>query len=188
MKKGFFSFLSLFEAFTYFIRYSFFSLPPNHLHYLVFDRFLKGKNLFEVFGYVEDFLDRYLLSALNLKVLKEIDKAKKNNSYVVILSNSPSYLVEKIVKRLNVSAFKATSYGLDFKNRLSSIHNLMDGEAKARYAVDLARSLDMPKKKISVYTDSIWDLPLLNIAGKKVVVSPDKGLFKIAKQKAWKIL
>ena len=188
MRKGLFSCFSVFKAFSYFIRYSFFSLPPNSLHYLVFDRFLKGKNLFEVFGYVEDFLDRYLLSALNLKVLKEIDKAKKNNSYVVILSNAPSYLVEQIRKRLNVSSFKATSYGLDLNNRLSSIHNLMDGEAKARYALDLARSLDVPEKKISVYTDSIWDLPLLKIAGKKVVVSPDRGLFKIAKRKAWKIL
>ena len=27
-----------------------------------------------------------------------------------------------------------------------------------------------------------------DIAGKKIVVSPDRGLFKIAKQKAWKIL
>ena len=188
MHKGLFSFFSVFEAFGYFIRYSFFALPPNSLHCLVFNRFLKGKHLFEVFGYVEDFLDRYLLSTLNRKVLKEIDKAKKNNSYVVILSNAPNYLVEKIVKRLNVSSFKATSYGLDLNNRLSSIHKLMDGEAKARYTLALAQSLNVPKKKIFVYTDSIWDLPLLNIAGKKVVVSPDRGLFKIAKQKDWKIL
>ncbi len=188
VKKGCFSWRSLFQALNYFVRFAFLNLSPNNLHFLVFEKFLKGRHFLDVFGHVEDFLDQYFLHFLNPTILKEIDKAKKQQSFVFVLSNSPNYLVQQIVKRLNISGFKATSYGLDINNCLNSIHQLMDGKAKARYALDLARSLDISEKNISVYTDSIWDLPLLQIAGKKIAVSPDRGLCKIAHQRAWKIL
>lgn len=188
LQKGFFSLSSVFVALFYFVRHVFFRLSPNALHALVFQRFLKGQKRLDVFGYVEDFLDQFFLAALNQKVLKEIDKAKKKGSYIVVLSSSPSYLVEKIVRRLNLSAFQATSYSLDTEGHFDVICSIMDGEAKARYALALAKNLGISERQISVYTDSIWDLPLLNIAGKKIVAPPDRGLCRLAKQKAWKIL
>lgn len=177
-QKSLLSNFSLIRALKYLVKFSYFNLSPTDLHNEIFDNFLKGKYFNDIFDHVDLFLDSYLSSSLNLKVLTFLEKAKEER--VLILSNSPEYLTLPIAHRLGIKDLKGSTYDVDEQLRLVKIRNIMDGKAKAKYAKIAAQ-----KDEIIVFTDSIWDRPLLEIANRCYVVNPDKKLFALAKVKGW---
>ncbi len=187
-KKKIFSNLAILRALRYFVKFSFFSLPPSQLHLEVFERFLKGRKESEIFGKVEEFLDLYLKDFINKKISLFLKKAKKEEKYVLLLSNSPENLAVPIAKRLGIENVKATIYSKDNEGRFKSILTVMDGKNKAKHVLDLASREKFLINEIEVFTDSFWDRPLLEIASKNFVVNPDKKLYALAKAKGWKIL
>lgn len=187
-KKKFFSNISILRAFRYFVKFSLFSLSPTELHKEIFEKFLKGRNRTEIFGRVEEFLDLFLDSFLNQKVLKILKRAKKENQFVLLLSNSPEELAVPIAKRLGIKNARATSYSKSKDGTLNEILQLMDGKMKAKYTLEVAKKENIDLEAIEVFTDSIWDRPLLEMAGKCFVVNPDKKLFALAKAKGWNFI
>lgn len=187
-KKKIFSNISILRAFRYFIKFSIFSLSPSELHREVFERFLKGRKENEIFEKVDEFLDLFLKDFLNEKVVKFLKKAKKENNYILMLSNSPQNLALSIAKRLGIENACASVYTKDENGRFSSISQIMDGKTKARFALETAKKEKISKNEIEVFTDSIWDRPLLEIANKCFVVNPDKKLFALAKAKGWNFI
>ena len=62
----------------------------------------------------------------------------------------------------------------------------MDGWKKAKYTIDLAKKINA--EKIIAYSDSMWDLPLLESADFPVAVCPDKKLKKLSLARGWEII
>jgi len=50
------------------------------------------------------------------------------------------------------------------------------------------KKLDLEKQRVVAFSDSIADLPLLEMAGKAMVIRPDRELYSLSKQKGWEIL
>jgi len=189
LKKKTLSNLTLLKTLRYFLKFSSFDYSPALLHEKAFTSFLKGKQEREIFGSkVNEFLDKYLEQYLNQQVVSHLKKALDNKRHVLLLSNSPKQIVEPIASRLNVMHYKATTYQVDACGRLIKILNAMDGKDKAQYTLILANKLNIQKKEIEVFSDSIWDRPLLEIAGNPIAVTPDKKLLALAKANSWKIL
>jgi HAD superfamily hydrolase (TIGR01490 family) len=183
-KKKVFSYKDLLNALKYLVKYLYFDLSPTELHQKVFSSFLKGRLFNEIFSYVDEFLDEYLNELINPTVLSFVNRAKKQNDRIILLSNSPQYLAEPIARRLHISECYGSSYNVDENNRFASISNIMDGKAKAKYTTNLGGDID---KRI-VFTDSIWDRPLLEVADMCYVVNPDNKLSTLAKAKGWYFL
>lgn len=182
--KKIFSFSSLFKAMPYYLKYYFLKISPEMLHNMIFEKFLMGMLFSEVTQYVEAFWDKYFNYYCYMPAIKRLKEAKQNGDHVILLSNSPDFLIAPIAKRLNVDEFKATVYGVDEKNKFTSICKMMNGILKREYVLDIAKTLNI--KEIVAYTDSIWDLPLLECANEAIVVNPDVKLSKIYKQNKWK--
>ena len=51
----------------------------------------------------------------------------------------------------------------------------------------LAEKLGFDLGEATFYSDSITDLPLLECVGTPVVVSPDRRLLRLSKQRGWRI-
>jgi HAD superfamily hydrolase (TIGR01490 family) len=183
-KKKIFSYKDLFNVLKYAVKYLYFNLSPTELHQYVFSGFLKGRQFNEIFSYVDEFLDRFLDESINPNVLEFVEQAESQNDRVIVLSNSPQYLVEPIARKLNIKECFGTTYNLDANNRFVSISNIMDGKAKAKYTSNLSEGID---KKIA-FTDSIWDRPLLEVADECYVVNPDNKLSTLAKAKGWEFI
>lgn len=184
-KKKRISYKDLFHSLKYLVKYSWFNLSPTDLHENVFNRFLKGRSVDFVFDFVDEFLDKNLNSFLNQKTFSFLKKALlEKDSLIFILSNSPSYLVKPIAERLGVKNALGSDYEIDSNGEFLKVKTVMDGFAKAEFVKNHVRN----KEHKVVFTDSIWDKPLLDIANECYAVNPDKKLFSLAKQKGWNIV
>lgn len=185
-KKGFFSFYSFFFASFYFFLYFFFLISPEKLHYLAFNRFLRNKKAFflnDITAFLADLKQYHYLPAM-----RSLEMAKQNGHFILILSSSPSFLVKEIARDLNADGFGASEYLIDENNTFKEITTLMDGQEKAKNALLIAKKLNVSRENIWVYSDSIWDLPLFEIAEHRVAVNPDKRLCSFFKKNNWLII
>jgi phosphoserine phosphatase len=176
-----------FSVFYYFQFFSFCGCPKQ-LHYSVFNKFLKGRKRDDIFYFAEEFINKNICQKYYAPAIERLEEARKNNSYLLLLSSSPDEITSIFSKKLAFHSYKSTQYLVDKQNIFTDISFLMDGEAKASFALSKAKELKISENNIDVYTDSFWDLPLLEIAGKSICVNPDRKLKKIAKQRGWEII
>jgi HAD superfamily hydrolase (TIGR01490 family) len=172
----------------YYIQHVFFGLSLSELHHRVFDHLLRGKSLEQLEKKVEPFLQNYLFSQINPAALAQLRLAQHLGYYTLILSNSPSFLVEKIAAFLGVNEWRATQYAVDRERKLCHITSIMQGEDKATCVQEIADKLCIAKEQITAYSDSFLDLPLLLTAGTPIAVNPDRKLRRFCKQHKWLIL
>ncbi|NGX49817.1 MAG: hypothetical protein K940chlam5_01421 [Candidatus Anoxychlamydiales bacterium] len=158
------------------------------LHKVVFEKFLKNRKYSLFSKDIDHFLDKYLDKFFYIPAILELQKAMKEKHYIAIFSSSPSFLVEPISKILKVNEFRATKYLFDKDDRFEKIELIMDGEKKATEALKLMKRLNITKKNVSVYSDSIQDLKLFEVAQKKIAVSPCSKLYKLSKKRNWQII
>ncbi|HEY4223650.1 MAG TPA: haloacid dehalogenase-like hydrolase, partial [Myxococcota bacterium] len=59
------------------------------------------------------------------------------------------------------------------------------GAGKVAHATGCAQKLNIELAACSFYTDSASDLPMLEVVGHPVVVSPDQRLRRVAKRRGW---
>lgn len=179
---------SLLYSFFYYIKHSFFGMSLSELHGRVFERLLLGKSLEQIEENVNPFLQEYLFSKVYPPVLAKLRLAQHLGHYTLILSNSPSFLVEKIAQFLGVNEWQATEYAVDTDRRLCHIASIMQGEEKAACVQKVASKLSIDKDHITAYSDSILDLPLLLSAGMPIAVNPDRKLRKYSEEHDWLII
>lgn len=179
---------SLLYSFFYYAQHILFKTSLTDLHNKVFKHHLRGKSLELIEANVGPFLEGYLHSKFYLPVLSQLRLAQHLGYYTLILSNSPSFLVEKVAKFLGVNEWRATEYAVDEQLNLSHIASIMQGEDKALCVKEVAGKLDLGKEKITAFSDSFLDLPLLLTAGTPVAVNPDSELLKFSQKMQWAIL
>ena len=155
---------------------------------IFFRSLLQGKPLYRIEVEVEPFLDRYLARHLSARACDVLKKGQRAGDYTLILSNSPSFLVQAIAQRLGVDGYKATEYLVDSEGRLCDIAHVMQGRDKAFCAQETAEMLAIPRQNIEAYSDSILDEPLLSIAGLAIAVNPDRKLRHLCQIRSWHIL
>ncbi|MGH3438822.1 MAG: HAD family hydrolase, partial [Sciscionella sp.] len=61
------------------------------------------------------------------------------------------------------------------------------GEQKAEAIVELAATHGYRLEHCYAYTDSVTDLPMLEAVGHPCVVNPNRGLRRIATERAWEV-
>ncbi len=174
LRKGILPWSSFFRAAALFFAFKrqWISLPQFHRE--VFRVFLKGKKKALFVDAVEPFLDLWLEKSLDRLLLAQAAGEK------ILLSSSPDFLVGPIAQRLHIKRWEASQYAVDHEGVFSEIVNIVDGAEKLRWADRLAHA-----SRITAYSDSDEDLPLLLWAGKVYVVRPNRRLRKIAETKGW---
>jgi HAD superfamily hydrolase (TIGR01490 family) len=187
-KKKFFNKKSIFDQIYFLIRFKYFNMSLRSLHKLIFNKSLKNKSYDSLISHIDIFLDKYLDRLFYLPAVKKLQEAIANGHYITLFSSSPSFLVKPIADILKINDYKATIYDLDKDNKFIKINLIVDGKKKAEYAQILMKELKITKKQVYVYSDSIDDLDLFNIAENKIAVRPCKKLYKISKSSYWEII
>ncbi len=188
VKKNILPFSSLIYSFFYYAKHLFFGVDLSDLHKNIFERSLKGRLLEKLEENVEPFLQEYLFSQIYTPVLAQLRLAQHLGYYTLILSSSPSFLVEKIAQFLGVDEWRATQYAVDKEKKLCHIISIMQGKDKASCVQEVANRLSLKKEQITAYSDSFLDLPLLLAAGSAIAVNPDRKLRRFSQQHKWPIL
>lgn len=186
--KNSFSTLNMFYLVACYVQHKIFGMSLEKLHNKIFNKLFCGKFLASFTDLVELFLNEKLDGMTNRAVLNELEEAKKRGEKIVLLSNSPHFLVEPIAKRFGILIYAGTEYCLDAYMKFSQMGTLMEGKQKAKYVLNLAKEWGVSQKQITVFSDSLLDLPLLEIAGKVVAVNPDATLLHMCRRENWQIM
>lgn len=171
----------------YAFRHRFLGMTLAELHQSVFNRLLRGKSLALLEKYVDQFVHQHVRRALYMPAFIRLKRAQQLGHYTMILSNAPSFLVERFATTFGVDAFRATEYDVDEQGRFNRIKKVLEGKDKAQHIKLMAKKLGNFLEGITAYSDSFHDLEFL-LAGKPIAVNPDKRLRAISVKNQWSII
>lgn len=149
---------------------------------------VKGRRAADVIALGDDFMDKLVNDVQpESRELLAIHMAKGDAR--VIMSASPTEIVGVLADRLGME------YGIGTTaSRINGVYSgELDGpfcyrEGKADIMRRLAAEHGWNLADCSAYSDSVSDLPMLELVGHPVVVGPDKELRGIADQRGWPIV
>ena len=149
---------------------------------------LKREKAEEMFHWLAD---EYLLPTLKKNVLEKLKKHQENGFLTILTSGSFQELLQILTKRLNIDFAIGTELeqrSNKFSGRIVPPFCFGQGKAEKIKSFLSERNLKINFQESFAYSDSFFDLPILELVGNPVVVEPDEKLLKIAKNKGWQII
>lgn len=175
----------------YFIAYKSGFLPRDRFKYEALNRFHKIYKDMKRIEIEELFQMSYLEMKhhFNLSVLKEINSAREDGFHTVLLSGAYSGLLNEIAKELQVD----TVIGVDLPYKKEVFDHMgeipyINGKSKVTH---LLKRFDKDKvywQESRSYADSYSDMPVFELVGEPVAVSPDQELLEYAQKNKWRII
>jgi len=107
---------------------------------------------------------------------------------VIIVSTSGQEMVGPIGALLGAACVIATRMEIAEGRYTGKFEFYAYGEAKAVRVRELAAERGYQLPDCYAYSDSITDLPMLEVVGNPRVVNPDRALRRVAEQRGWPIL
>jgi HAD superfamily hydrolase (TIGR01490 family) len=107
---------------------------------------------------------------------------------VIIVSTSGQEVVAPIGGLLGVSSVIATRMEVTDGRYTGQVEFYAYGEAKAEQVRALAAERGYSLPHCYAYSDSVTDLPMLEVVGNPRVVNPDRALRRVAQQRGWPVL
>jgi len=137
---------------------------------------------------VRESLDEVLSPIVYAEALELIEEHHAAGRKTVIISSSPLETVEPIGEYLGVDDVVATRARVDANGRYTGE---LEFYAYAAHKADAIREMAV-KEGIDLaasyaYSDSITDLPMLELVGNPVAVNPDRELARVAREREWEI-
>jgi HAD superfamily hydrolase (TIGR01490 family) len=148
----------------------------------------EGWDVEQVRAIVEETLHDIVDPLVYKEATQLIAEHKHEGHDVVVVSASGDEIVAPIAKMVGATHSIATRMVVNGGKYTGDIDFYCYGENKAIAAKQLAEQNDYELADCYAYSDSITDLPLLEVVGHPTVVNPDKGLRKIAAQRGWPVL
>jgi HAD superfamily hydrolase (TIGR01490 family) len=136
-------------------------------------------------------VDQYLLPSSKKNVLEKLKKHQEEGFLTILTSGSFQELVKIIANRLDIDFAIGTELEKksdEFSGKIVPPFCFGQGKAEKVKNFLSEKNLKINFKESFVYSDSFFDLPILEMAGNPVVVEPDKKLLEIAKNKGWQII
>ena len=107
---------------------------------------------------------------------------------VVVVSASGEEIVAPIARALGATHAMATRMVVEDGKYTGDVAFYCYGEGKVQAIRELAAREGYPLEHCYAYSDSITDLPMLEVVGHPSVVNPDRGLRKEANERGWPVL
>jgi len=118
-----------------------------------------------------------------------VEERRKAGRRVILATSSLDFIVAPLAEHLGVDGLLATT--LEFRDGVCTGNILgvpmFRREKKRRVTEFLARE-GVDPRDCAFYSDSIFDLPLLETVGRPVAVNPDFRLRRIARRRGWQII
>ncbi len=137
---------------------------------------------------VRETLDDVITPIIYAEALDLIEEHHKAGRKTVIVSSSPIETVKPIGEYLGVDDVVATRAKLDAQGRYTGE---LEFYAYAAHKADAIREMAVSEgidlAGSYAYSDSITDLPMLELVGNPVAVNPDRELARIAREREWEV-
>lgn len=172
-----------------YILYRFFKLGIKSIFKMSLPR-LAGVSHEKIQTMAQEAFENYLEDGIYPGAVREISTLKQQGVRVILATSSPFEVVYPLAQYLNLTAedIVATQFAFnDGKFTGKTVGLPVYSRTKCSIIRDFAIKSGIDLRSCSFYTDSIHDLPLLELVGRPVAVHPDKRLTKIARKRGWLI-
>jgi HAD superfamily hydrolase (TIGR01490 family) len=137
---------------------------------------------------VRETFDDVLTPIIFAEALELIDEHRLEGRKTVLVSSSPIETVEPIGDHLGVDDVIATRARLDGEGRYTGeLEFYAYGPHKAEAIREMAVAEGLDLAGSYAYSDSITDLPMLELVGHPVAVNPDRELARVAREREWEV-
>lgn len=118
-----------------------------------------------------------------------VDKHVINRDLIFAISGSISSLCLPICQEFGIQNCSATQLSIANGRYSGSWKgDILEGEAKVKAIVGLARTYELDLSSCYSYADSYSDLPMLKAVGHPIAVCPDRKLRRYAAHNSWPII
>lgn len=148
----------------------------------------KGWNQERIATIVRETLDEIISPIIFAEALELFAEHHAAGQRVIIVSSSPMEVVGPLSEYLGADEVIATLADIDDDGNYTgdlAFYAYGPFKAEAIAAIALRDGLDLAE--CYAYSDSITDLPMLEIVGHPVPVNADRELARVAKEKGWEI-
>ena len=136
-----------------------------------------------------EWFPKYVLPELQLAGRRAVTQHREAGDFVAIVTGATRYVAEPVAAELGIEHVICSELELDVEGRFTGriVEPLCYGLGKIERTAKLAEREGFSIEDATFYSDSITDLPLLEVVKAPVVINPDRRLRKIAKKRGWPI-
>ena len=136
-------------------------------------------------------LENEIVPYFRPEIISAIEHHKIQGHRIILNSGSFTPILDKVVAYLEVEGAIATPLAIKYERYTGKIIpplNIGEGKVErlARYLKADGKGIDLEQSYF--YTDSVMDLPVMELFGIPIAVYPDQDLAEIAKTRSWKII
>ncbi len=126
---------------------------------------------------------------ISATMVAKVAEHRATGHVVAILSSATNYVAEPLGRELDIEYLLVNRLLVD-EGRLTgdAVRPLCYGAGKRYWAEQFARAHGVDLQRSYFYSDSITDLPALNVVGHPCPVNPDRLLRRHARRHGWPIL
>jgi HAD superfamily hydrolase (TIGR01490 family) len=139
----------------------------------------------------QEFLAQWIVPRIPTSAIDLANRHLDANDLVVMTTATNRFITELTALYFNIEHLLATEVerqGDTFSGRTQGTLNMREGKVERLQQWLAARGHRMKELVSTAYSDSINDLPLLELVQHPVVVDPDPRLAQVAQQRGWRIL
>ncbi len=132
-----------------------------------------------------DVVRQYLQPAM----IRRVRSHQEQGHVVALLSSSTPYLATPLAEELGIEHMLVSRLVIENGRFTGEVHKpICYGAGKIHWARRFAAEHDVDLAASWFYTDSVTDLPMLEIVGHPEIVNPDPRLRREAKRRGWNVM
>ena len=137
----------------------------------------------------DDWFSRYVEHHITSRGREAVRAHQAAGDVCAIVTGASPYAAWPLARRLRIDHVVSTVFEIDPEGRFTGkpVQPLCLGAGKVERARAFADRVGFGLRDAVFYTDSVSDLPLLDLVGEPVIVNPDPRLRRIAKRRGWRI-
>lgn len=154
-------------------------------------RELAGQSEAERIAHTSQWFREHLIDYVTEEGRRWVEGHRRLGHRVALITASPSYTAEQLAEHLGMANedVMATRFEVEhglFTGRM--LEPMIYGQGKLEAARAYAQQHGVDLQRSYFYTDSIADLPLLEMVGYPVAVNPDRPLRRLARNRGWSVV
>jgi HAD superfamily hydrolase (TIGR01490 family) len=151
--------------------------------------FVVGKHRPELRALAREIADEAIVPTVYPDLAELIEAHRAAGALTFVATAAPAELAEIVAQGLGMTGGLGTTAEVDDDERYSGrlAGTVLRGSAKAGAVREHAARAGIDLSASVAYSDSINDLPLLELVGQAAVVNPDRQLRKVAERRGWAV-
>jgi HAD superfamily hydrolase (TIGR01490 family) len=150
---------------------------------------LRGVSEITMAARCDDWFSRYVERHITDAGREAVERHRSAGDVCAIVTGASPYAAWPLARRLRIEHVVSTVFEMDANRCFTgrAVPPLCLGEGKVQRATMLAQQAGFRLEEATFYTDSVSDLPLLEVVAEPIAVNPDPRLRRIARQRGWRI-